>query len=62
MTKNLVLCCDGTANEFAENNTNVVKLYSTLLQDPQQQITYYHPGLGTVTSPSCKQDGFSRHA
>ena len=46
--KNIVLCCDGTANEFAKNNTNVVKLYYTLQQDPTRQVTYYHPGLGTM--------------
>ena len=28
MAKNIVLCCDGTANEFARDRTNVVKLYS----------------------------------
>jgi uncharacterized protein (DUF2235 family) len=48
MPKNIVVCCDGTANEFAQNNTNVVKLYSTLLQDPARQVAYYHPGLGTM--------------
>ena len=30
MSKNIVICCDGTANEFAKNNTNVVKLYYAL--------------------------------
>jgi uncharacterized protein (DUF2235 family) len=48
MGKNIVVCCDGTANEFAKNNTNVVKLYYALNQDPTKQITYYHPGLGTM--------------
>jgi uncharacterized protein (DUF2235 family) len=48
MAKNIVVCCDGTANEFARNNTNVVKLYATLQQDPATQVTYYHPGLGTM--------------
>ena len=47
MAKNIVLCCDGTANEFARNNTNVVKLYSILIDDPLTQVSYYHPGLGT---------------
>jgi uncharacterized protein (DUF2235 family) len=46
--KNLVICCDGTANEFAKHNTNVVKLFSTLDADSSQQISYYHPGLGTM--------------
>src|SRR5438552_18855385 len=48
MPRNIVICCDGTANEFAEDNTNVVKLYSTLIQDPLRQVTFYHPGLGTM--------------
>jgi hypothetical protein len=48
MSRNIVVCCDGTANEFAQRNTNVVKLYATLLHDPTRQVTYYHPGLGTM--------------
>jgi uncharacterized protein (DUF2235 family) len=48
MPKNIVLCCDGTANEFAHNRTNVVKLYSVLVQDTTDQITFYHPGIGTM--------------
>src|SRR3954469_25801198 len=47
MPRNIVVCCDGTANEFARDNTNVVKLYSALVQDPATQATFYHPGLGT---------------
>jgi uncharacterized protein (DUF2235 family) len=46
--KNVVVCCDGTANEFKEDRTNVVKLFSTLVQDPTRQVAYYHPGLGTM--------------
>jgi len=48
MPKNIVVCCDGTANEFAANNTNVIKLYSALDHDPTKQVTFYHPGLGTM--------------
>jgi uncharacterized protein (DUF2235 family) len=51
MPKNIVLCCDGTANEFAQDRTNVVKLYFTLDADPTRQLTYYHPGLGTMEPP-----------
>jgi uncharacterized protein (DUF2235 family) len=49
MSKNLVVCCDGTGNEFGDTNSNVVKLYS-VLEEPPQQATYYHPGLGTMGS------------
>jgi uncharacterized protein (DUF2235 family) len=48
MPKNIVLCCDGTANEFAQNRTNVIKLYSVLIHDSPEQITFYHPGIGTM--------------
>jgi uncharacterized protein (DUF2235 family) len=47
MPKNIVICCDGTANEFAKNRTNVIKLYSTLVND-NRQVTSYHPGIGTM--------------
>ncbi len=49
--KNLVVCCNGTANEFAHDRTNVVKLFSVLDQDPNLQTVYYHPGLGTMEPP-----------
>src|SRR5438132_506502 len=48
MPKNIVVCCDGTANEFARDRTNVVKLFYTLIHDPSRQTAFYHPGLGTM--------------
>jgi uncharacterized protein (DUF2235 family) len=47
MAKNIVICCDGTGNEFGEQNSNVVKLYKTLVCNAAQ-IAYYHPGVGTM--------------
>src|ERR1700704_75603 len=52
MPKNIVLCCDGTRNEFSSHNTNVVRLSSILRHEPGTQVTYYHPGLGSMGSPS----------
>ena len=52
MSKNIVICCDGTGNEFGDNNSNVVKLYSTLVIDGRMQIGYYHPGVGTMGAPT----------
>jgi uncharacterized protein (DUF2235 family) len=49
--RNIVVCCDGTANQFAVRNTNVVKLYSTLVDDPARQHIFYHPGIGTREAP-----------
>ena len=49
MPKNIVLCLDGTANQLkAKGNTNVVRLYELLdLSDPDVQVAYYDPGVGT---------------
>lgn len=49
--KNLVVCCDGTNNEFGEENTNVVRLLSLALKDNAQQLVFYEPGLGTFPAP-----------
>ena len=51
MSKNIVICCDGTGNEFGESKSNVIKLYKTLKCD-SSQIGYYHPGVGTMGSRS----------
>jgi uncharacterized protein (DUF2235 family) len=61
MPKNIVLCCDGTANEFAADRTNVVKLFFTLVHESHRQVAYYHPGLGTMEPPGTLT-GFKRRA
>ncbi|MFL6354698.1 MAG: DUF2235 domain-containing protein [Bryobacteraceae bacterium] len=53
MPKNIVICCDGTGNEFGDCNSNVVKLYSTLVIDASQ-LGYYHPGVGTMGAPTAR--------
>ncbi|MEO8727076.1 MAG: DUF2235 domain-containing protein [Acidobacteriaceae bacterium] len=54
MPKNIVICCDGTGDEFgATTNSNVVKLYQTLTIDARQS-GYYHPGLGTMGAPNAR--------
>jgi uncharacterized protein (DUF2235 family) len=52
MSKNIVICCDGTGNEYGDNNSNVVNLYQTLVVDGTKQVAYYHPGVGTAGSPT----------
>jgi uncharacterized protein (DUF2235 family) len=47
MPRNIVVCCDGTGNEYGSANSNVVKLYWTLSAQ-ERQIAYYHPGVGTM--------------
>ena len=46
--RNLVVCCDGTSNEFADTKTNVVRLVQALEQHPDSQQVYYDPGVGTL--------------
>ena len=47
MSKNIVICCDGTGNQFGAQNSNVINLYKTLVCDATQ-TAYYHPGVGTM--------------
>lgn len=48
MGRNIVICCDGTGNEFSRHNTNVVNTYRELVRDDSQHA-YYDPGLGTFS-------------
>ena len=50
--RNLVICCDGTSNEFGRKNTNVVRLLQCLQRDTDRQLIYYDPGVGTLPDPS----------
>jgi uncharacterized protein (DUF2235 family) len=59
MAKNIVICCDGTGNEFGDRNSNVVQLYRTLIVDGRTQVAYYHPGVGTMAAPSAR-NGISK--
>jgi uncharacterized protein (DUF2235 family) len=52
MSKNVVICCDGTGNEFGDHNSNVVNLYRALVIDGKEQVGYYHPGVGTMGAPA----------
>ena len=51
MPRNIVVCCDGTANEFAARRTNVLKLAFAAEKRSGDQLVYYHPGLGTMAPP-----------
>ena len=46
MAKNIVLCCDGTGNEFEDNKTNPLRLHYCLRNDTDQ-VSFYDPGVGT---------------
>ncbi len=50
--KNIVICLDGTGNQFKEENSNVVKLFRVLERNPESQVAYYDPGVGTLADPA----------
>ncbi len=50
MPKNIVVCCDGTGNEYGDCNSNVLKLYRVIVRDAVEQAAYYNPGLGTLST------------
>jgi hypothetical protein len=49
--RTLVLCFDGTSNEYDADNTNVVKLFALLKKDYDDQLCYYQAGVGTYFEP-----------
>src|SRR5690349_18658193 len=51
MSRNFIICCDGTNNQFGIENTNVVRLVQSLDRDPAKQRLYYDPGVGTLPEP-----------
>ena len=46
MSKNIIICCDGTGNEYGENKTNVIRTCEIAVCD-ENQLVYYDPGVGT---------------
>lgn len=48
--KNIIICCDGTGNDFGLENSNIVKLFSCLKKEDAEQIVYYDPGVGTPST------------
>ena len=48
MGKNIVVCIDGTGNEYGENDTNVERMYELVVRD-KGQIAFYDPGVGTFS-------------
>ncbi|KAG6840745.1 hypothetical protein C0991_004654 [Blastosporella zonata] len=50
--RTLVLCFDGTGDQFDEDNSNIVNFFSMLKKDdPKDQLVYYQAGIGTYTIP-----------
>jgi uncharacterized protein (DUF2235 family) len=51
MSRNLIVCFDGTNNQFGVHDTNVVRLVQSLERFGERQIVYYDPGVGTLPEP-----------
>ncbi|RXW16281.1 hypothetical protein EST38_g9576 [Candolleomyces aberdarensis] len=50
--RNLIVCIDGTANQFGKKNTNVIELYNLILKGTNNdQCTWYNSGIGTYARP-----------
>ncbi len=48
--KNIIICCDGTGNEYtAYHNTNVVHIFENIVRN-SNQLAFYDPGVGTFSS------------
>ncbi|EJD04194.1 uncharacterized protein FOMMEDRAFT_167433 [Fomitiporia mediterranea MF3/22] len=49
--RTLIMCFDGTGDQFDDDNSNVVQFLSCLKKDNQaQQLIYYQAGIGTYTN------------
>jgi uncharacterized protein (DUF2235 family) len=51
MSRNLVVCLDGTRNEPETGPTNVTRLYDIAVKD-DRQLVYHDPGVGTMGARS----------
>ncbi|EPQ51108.1 hypothetical protein GLOTRDRAFT_108364 [Gloeophyllum trabeum ATCC 11539] len=50
--RTIILCFDGTSNQYDGDNTNVVNFFSLLKKDDfDEQLCYYQPGVGTYFNP-----------
>ncbi|EJC98191.1 uncharacterized protein FOMMEDRAFT_31962 [Fomitiporia mediterranea MF3/22] len=47
--RRLVLCLDGTSNQFSYDNSNVLEFFKCLRKDDKRQLVYYQTGIGTYT-------------
>ncbi|CAE6449562.1 unnamed protein product [Rhizoctonia solani] len=49
--RKLIICIDGTSNQFSNKNTNVIEMYYHIDKN-DSQLTYYNSGIGTYAKPS----------
>ncbi len=59
MSRKLIICFDGTGNEVEKNESNVLRLYKCLKHN-DNQLVYYEPGVGTLSTRPFARNLFSR--
>src|ERR1700712_4936666 len=54
--RRIVMCLDGTGDQIGVSRaTNVAKVYQMLdLRQPDEQIAFYDPGVGTLPAPTAR--------
>ncbi|KAF8481731.1 hypothetical protein DFH94DRAFT_732636 [Russula ochroleuca] len=51
-SRTIILCFDGTGDQFDTDNSNIIQFFSMLKKDDKsQQVVYYQAGIGTYTIP-----------
>ncbi|KAJ3566808.1 hypothetical protein NP233_g6769 [Leucocoprinus birnbaumii] len=59
--RTLVLCFDGTGDQFDSDNSNIIELFGILRKDdPDRQLVYYQAGIGTYTVPQIATPFFAK--
>jgi len=59
--RTLVLCFDGTGDQFDSDNSNIVEFFGLLKRDdPSKQKVYYQAGIGTYTIPEIATPLFAK--
>ncbi|CUH53752.1 DUF2235 domain-containing protein [Shimia marina] len=59
MARKLIICLDGTGNEVEKNESNILRIYKCLKHD-NQQLVYYEPGVGTLSTRPFARGYFSK--
>jgi uncharacterized protein (DUF2235 family) len=57
--RTIVICLDGTGDQFDNDNSNVIKLVACLKKDDPLQLTYYQSGIGTYNGRGGLKKGLS---
>lgn len=59
MSRKLIICLDGTGNEVEKNESNILRLYKCL-KHSDQQLVYYEPGVGTLSTRPFARNAFAK--